>query len=249
MVLLRERRHRVLQRRHRRAVRAVDGGANPWDIALQHDGVTYDRDLTYTVAFDAHATAAVTVQIQGGPAYPAAFGHPVVLDGTATPQHVEFTFSPADWPTAPGEPGSPVGDDWTTATGPTSFQLGGQAAAYTFCVDNFSLTSVRHAAPARRAQSSTTTSRTATWAASTSTTRPAAARREQARTASAPASTSRAGTRTRTRPAWSTRTSTSSRAPTTSSRSPRTPAARRTSTCSSGSTASRGTGCSTPRPP
>ena len=119
----------------------VDGGANPWDIALQHDGVTYERDLTYTVAFDAHATAAVTVQLQGGPDYPAAFGHPVVLDGTATPQHVEFTFSPADWPTAPGEPSSPVGADWTTTTGRTSFQLGGQPAAYTFCVDNFSMTS------------------------------------------------------------------------------------------------------------
>ena len=119
----------------------AEGGVNPWDIAIQHDDVTYDRDTTYTVAFDAHATAAVTVPMQGGLGYPAAFGRSVVLDGTTTPQHVEFTFTPADWPTSPGTPGSPIADDWTTGTGQVSFQLGGQAAPYTFCVDNFSLTS------------------------------------------------------------------------------------------------------------
>ena len=119
----------------------VEGGADPWDIALQHDDVTYDRDTTYTVTFDAHATAAVTVPVQGGLGYPAAFGHQVVLDGTATPQRVELTFTPADWPTRPGTPDSPVADDWTTGTGQVSFQLGGQAAPYTFCVDNFSVTS------------------------------------------------------------------------------------------------------------
>ena len=119
----------------------VDGGVDPWDVALQHDDVTFDRDTTYTVEFDAHATAAVTVPLQGGLGYPAAFGHQVVLDGTATPQHVELSFTPADWPTTPGTPGSPVADDWTTGTGQVSFQLGGQAAPYTFCVDNFSMTS------------------------------------------------------------------------------------------------------------
>ncbi|AEE45837.1 glycoside hydrolase family 9 protein [Cellulomonas fimi] len=119
----------------------VEGGENPWDVALQHDDVTFDRDTTYTVSFDAHASTPVTVPVQGGLGYPAAFGHQVVLDGTPTPQHVELTFSPADWPTRPGTPGSPVADDWSTGTGQVSFQLGGQAAPYTFCVDDFSLTS------------------------------------------------------------------------------------------------------------
>ncbi|MFC8191250.1 glycoside hydrolase family 9 protein [Cellulomonas sp. NPDC057328] len=119
----------------------VDGGENPWDVALQHDDVTFDRDATYTVAFDAHATAPVTVPLQGGLGYPAVFGHQVVLDGTATPQHVELTFTPADWPTRPTTPDSPAAEDWTTGTGPVSFQLGAQAAPYTFCVDNLSITS------------------------------------------------------------------------------------------------------------
>ena len=117
----------------------VDGGTNPWDIALQHDGVTYERDLTYTVAFDRTRPP----RLRGSPRRSGRTrprSVTVVLDGTATPQHVEFTFSPADWPTAPGEPSSPVGADWTTTTGPTSFQLGG-CRAYTFCVDNFSMTS------------------------------------------------------------------------------------------------------------
>ncbi|MDQ0425840.1 glycoside hydrolase family 9 protein [Cellulomonas iranensis] len=119
----------------------AEGGVNPWDSALQHDDVTYDRGTTYTVSFDARASAPVTIPMQGGLGYPAAFGHQVVLDGTDTPQRVEFTFTPADWPTRPGNPDSPVADDWTTGTGQISFQMGGQAAPYTFCVDNFSMTS------------------------------------------------------------------------------------------------------------
>ncbi|GIG41820.1 glycoside hydrolase family 9 protein [Cellulomonas phragmiteti] len=119
----------------------VEGGTNPWDVALQHDDVTFDRDTTYTVSFDAHASAPVTVPLQGGLGYPAAFGHQVVLDGTSTPQRVELTFTPADWPTRPGMPDSPAAEGWTTGTGQVSFQLGGQAAPYTFCVDNFSMTS------------------------------------------------------------------------------------------------------------
>lgn len=119
----------------------VDGGVNPWDVALQHDDVTFDRDATYTLSFDAHATAPVTVPVQGGLGYPAAFGHQVVLDGADTPQHVEVTFTPADWPTRPASPDSPAAADWTTGTGQVSFQLGGQDAGYTLCVDNLSLTS------------------------------------------------------------------------------------------------------------
>ena len=114
------------------------GGVQPWDVALQHDAVTYDRDTTYTVSFDARASAPVTIPMQGGLGYPAAFGHPVVLDGTDTPQRVEFTFTPADWPTAPD---SALAADWTSGTGEISFQLGKQAAPYTFCIDDFSMTS------------------------------------------------------------------------------------------------------------
>ena len=116
----------------------VTGGQNPWDIAAQHDDITYDRDQTYTVSFDARASAPVTIPMQGGPDYPAAFGHSVVLDGTATAQHVEFTFAPASWPVGTG---SPLATDWETTPGNISFQLGKQEEQYTFCFDNFSLTS------------------------------------------------------------------------------------------------------------
>lgn len=121
----------------------VSGGDNPWDIAVQHDSVTYDRDATYTVAFDARASAPVTVPLQGGPAYPAVSGTSVVLDGTETPQRVEATFSPGDWPTASAGTGSPLADDWTTTTGNVALQLGAQAAPYTLCMDNFSITDAR----------------------------------------------------------------------------------------------------------
>src|SRR5665647_1950996 len=52
-----------------------DDMGDPWDHAMQHDSVTYDRNVTYTVAFDAHASRAVTVPMQGGAGYPDAFGH------------------------------------------------------------------------------------------------------------------------------------------------------------------------------
>ncbi len=110
---------------------------NPWDVAVQHDAVTFDRDATYVVEFDAHASRAVTVPVQGGPGYPAAFGGSVELDGSATPEHVELTFSPSAWPT--GE-GSPVADDWTTTTGNVSFQLGNQGEPYELCIDDLSIT-------------------------------------------------------------------------------------------------------------
>lgn len=121
---------------------SAEGGVNPWDIAAQHDGVTYDRDATYTVAFDARATSAVTVPMQGGAGYPAAFGSSFTLDGSATPERVEFTFSPSAWPTddpATEAAESPLAADWTTTTGNLSFQLGAQSQPYTLCVDNFAV--------------------------------------------------------------------------------------------------------------
>ncbi|MCO1340142.1 glycoside hydrolase [Kocuria polaris] len=118
---------------------AVNGGANAWDIAAQLDDVTFDKESTYVVSFDAHASAPVTVPIQGGAGYPAVFAESVTLDGTAAPQHVEFTFAPAEWMTAAENPDSPLEDSWTEATGPISFQLGGQEEPYTLCFDNFSL--------------------------------------------------------------------------------------------------------------
>ncbi|MFN3865648.1 MAG: glycoside hydrolase family 9 protein [Demequina sp.] len=117
----------------------VSGAANPWDIAAQLGGVTFERDVTYRVSFDAHASAPVNVPLQGGPDWPATFGATVALDGTSTAQPFEFTFTPGDWPTVTENPASPVADDWTTTTGNIAFQLGGQAAPYTLCFDNFSM--------------------------------------------------------------------------------------------------------------
>ncbi|MEP7765934.1 glycoside hydrolase family 9 protein [Sanguibacter sp. 25GB23B1] len=119
----------------------VEGGENPWDIAAQHDGIAFDRNATYTVSFDARADAPATIPMQAGPGYPATTSREVVLDGSSTPQHVELTFSPASWPTSSEDAGSPVEDTWTTTTGNAAFQLGAQPAGFTFCLDNFSITS------------------------------------------------------------------------------------------------------------
>lgn len=119
----------------------AEGGGVPWEIAAQLDNVTYDRNATYSVSFDARADTPVSIPMQGGAGYPAAFGHTVTLDGTSTPQRVSFDFSPAQWPTTAQNPDSPLEASWTTTeTGNISFQLGDQAARYTFCFDNFSMT-------------------------------------------------------------------------------------------------------------
>lgn len=117
----------------------VEGGENPWDIAAQLDGVTFERGSTYEVSFDAHASTALNLPMQGGAGYPAAFAHSLALDGAATPQHFGFTFSPEHWPTATENSESPLEDAWTTAPGNISFQLGKQEQPYTLCFDNFSL--------------------------------------------------------------------------------------------------------------
>ncbi|MBP2437049.1 glycoside hydrolase family 9 protein [Microbacterium amylolyticum] len=117
----------------------ASGGENPWDIAAQLDDVLFERGATYAVSFDVHASAPVTVPFQGGAGYPAVFMQSVTVDGTATPQHVQFTFAPDDWATVADNPESPLDDSWTEATGPISFQLGAQAETYTLCFDNFRL--------------------------------------------------------------------------------------------------------------
>ena len=79
-----------------------------WDVALQQDDVEYVDGTTYTVEFDAHASRAVTVPLQGGGTYPDVFpAYAVALDGSTTPQHVEFDFTPragrrprAPWPSS-----------------------------------------------------------------------------------------------------------------------------------------------------
>ena len=119
------------------------GGANPWDIATQHDGITYDRDATYTVTFDAHASIPLSIPMQGGPGYPASFQRTFSLDGTSTPQPVSFEFSPQAWPTSAQHPDSNLAPTWTTTTGAIAFQLGKQEQEYTFCIDNFSVTSTQ----------------------------------------------------------------------------------------------------------
>jgi len=118
----------------------VSGGTNPWDVAAQHDDLIFDRDTTYTMSFDARADQPVTLPLQVGATYPATSARQVVLDGTATPQHVELTVSPATWPTTSTDPGSPLADGWTTTSGLAVLQLGAQAVPYTVCIDDVSIT-------------------------------------------------------------------------------------------------------------
>ncbi len=118
----------------------AQAGDDPWSIAAQLDGVTYVKDATYTVSFDAYATSPVSIPMQGGVGYPAAFGRTIDLDGTSTVQHVEFDFTPADWPTTSQNPDSPLTDNWSTREGNISFQLGAQDQPFTFCFDNLSIT-------------------------------------------------------------------------------------------------------------
>lgn len=118
----------------------VEGGTNPWDVAAQHDDLTFERGTTYTFSFDARADRPVALPLQVGATYPATSARQVVLDGTATPQHVELVVDPATWPTTSTDPGSPLADGWTTTEGLAAFQLGAQPAPYTFCIDDVSIT-------------------------------------------------------------------------------------------------------------
>ena len=96
------------------------GTTNPWDVAAQHDDVTLAADSPVTVSFTAHATADVSVNLRAGIGYPDDVSSSVAL--TSAPTDYSFTWTPG-----------------FSGTGNTSFQLGGQASDYTFCLDDFSI--------------------------------------------------------------------------------------------------------------
>lgn len=96
------------------------GTTNAWDVAAQHDGVTFEEGGTYTVSFSAHATEAVTVPLRAGVGWPDDVSASVAL----TPDAQDYSFA------------------WTPAfsgTGNVSFQLGAQNIDYTFCLDDFAI--------------------------------------------------------------------------------------------------------------
>ena len=106
----------------------VPGGtANPWDALIGQNGVPFEAGQSYTMKFDAWAASPQPITANLGEAvspYRGIAAHTVQL--TTTKQSFSFTFTPElDFPDA--------------GNGQASFQLGGQAAANTVCVDNVSL--------------------------------------------------------------------------------------------------------------
>ncbi|WP_228122352.1 glycoside hydrolase family 9 protein [Saccharothrix syringae] len=106
----------------------VPGGtANPWDALIGQNGVPFEAGQSYTMKFDAYAATPQPITANLGEAvspYRGIASHTVQL--TTTKQSFSFTFTSAlDFPDA--------------GNGQASFQLGGQAASNTVCVDNVSL--------------------------------------------------------------------------------------------------------------
>ncbi|MEV4532588.1 glycoside hydrolase family 9 protein [Asanoa sp. NPDC049518] len=109
----------------------VPGGtANPWDVAIGHNGIPLTDGAAYTLAFTADATTDTTVtanvQLNAAP-------YTTVLSTAVTPDGEEETHS--------------FTSGLTAADGTFTFQLGGKADPYTFCLDDVSLTSDGEADP------------------------------------------------------------------------------------------------------
>ena len=102
------------------------GTTNAWDVSLGHNGVPLIDGAPYALSFSASASAPVTVranvQLNEAP-YTAALSRAVAL--TTDTQTFEYTFTA----------------DLDSANGTLTFQLGGSAEAYTFCLDDVSLSS------------------------------------------------------------------------------------------------------------
>ncbi len=96
------------------------GTKDPWTVAAQHDGITFEAGTTYTVSFTAHATQDVSVNLRAGIGWPDDVASTVAL--TSQEQEYSFTWNPE-----------------FSGEGNLSFQLGAQAADYTFCLDDFQL--------------------------------------------------------------------------------------------------------------
>ncbi|MBT0995751.1 glycoside hydrolase family 9 protein [Cellulomonas sp. DKR-3] len=104
------------------------GSANPWDIAIQHDGLTFEAGTDLTASFRAHATADVSVNLRAGTGWPDDVASTVAVTTVAQ----DFAFS---W-----EPGF-------SGDGNVSFQLGGKSADYTLCLDDFSISGAQELVP------------------------------------------------------------------------------------------------------
>ncbi|MFC0106033.1 glycoside hydrolase family 9 protein [Kibdelosporangium aridum] len=107
---------------------SVTGGTtNPWDALIGQNGVPFEAGQQYTMSFDAYATTPQPIAANAGEGvspYRGIARHEVQL--TPTKQKYTFTFtSELDFPDA--------------GNGQITFQLGGQAADNTICVDNVSL--------------------------------------------------------------------------------------------------------------
>ncbi|KOV83178.1 glycoside hydrolase family 9 protein [Nocardia sp. NRRL S-836] len=107
---------------------SVTGGTtNPWDALVGQNGVPFESGQSYTLSFDAHATTAQPVAAAAGESVSPYRGIArQEFAVTPTKQHFTFSFtSTLDFPDA--------------GNGQVAFQLGGQTADNTICVDNVSL--------------------------------------------------------------------------------------------------------------
>jgi endoglucanase len=96
----------------------ASAGGNAWDVAVQHDAVAFEAGVSYTISFEASATQDVGVMLQMGGDYPDVKQQTINLTTTTTSTSITFT------------------PDFSAPAGKVGFQLGAQAAAYTFCLDN-----------------------------------------------------------------------------------------------------------------
>jgi endoglucanase len=108
------------------------GTANAWDVSLGHNDIPLANGAAYALSFRAKASAPVTVranvQLNEAP-YTTALSRAVAL--TTEAQAFEYAFT----------------SSLDSANGTLTFQLGGAAEAFTFCLDDVSLTSDATAPP------------------------------------------------------------------------------------------------------
>ncbi|GIF50586.1 non-processive endocellulase [Asanoa ferruginea] len=119
----------TLEVRDGRLCADIPGGtANPWDVALGHNGIPLVDGAAYTLTFTATAPTTVTANVQLNEApYTTVLSTAVTPDGTT--QTRTFTSG------------------LTAADGTFTLQLGGKPDPYTFCLDDVSLTSESELAP------------------------------------------------------------------------------------------------------
>jgi endoglucanase len=102
------------------------GTTNPWDASIGHGDIPLVDGAPYTLTFTASATAAVTVkanvQLNEAP-FTTVLSRDIAL--TAAPQTFTYDFT----------------GSLDSTNGVFTFQLGGGASAFTFCLDDVSLTS------------------------------------------------------------------------------------------------------------